>query len=468
MARKILFRRGNKNALPTLSAGEPAFALDTKELYIGTGDGTASVVGSGDMLKSVYDTNNNGKVDDADKLGGQPPEYYAENVPIYNGYVDMWSSSLGGDDKYWLTLDDAPNIIENRVEKFAVDLSVNYAVSDGILTQQLYLLLIMDGGTTYVKDSLPLRALKANTAMRTRELAMEYYRYYFEYNPSVDSYMCVNPLTKGTNGRPGLCTVTDRLDRSVYVQGEALSAHQGYVLKNMIDNIVVLRDKPTLTALTPVGTTVGSSGWTGTGEFNTNASSNNSHDVFSSQIGSGYLRLNLKLAAGEDWQDWSPYYDKDGEEFPFYYSEARGLYDGIIPDEGLTLQQAVDKIRWVYRRKPDIMIYGSLGGIMMVRSTTVDGQEQTTYIVTTDIGRMWRCGTGDYGDNSDTFAYRMAMRSIKLTQLNLPAPLMVKIALTADVEGVSSINASTSMGIGRIMSGVNTAPEICGIDNWGA
>ena len=36
--------------------------------------------GAGDMLKSVYDTNNNGKVDNADnsdKLGGQSPSYYA-------------------------------------------------------------------------------------------------------------------------------------------------------------------------------------------------------------------------------------------------------------------------------------------------------------------------------------------------------------------------------------------------------
>lgn len=37
-----------------------------------------SNLGGGDMLKSVYDTNNNGKVDDADKLGGQAPSYYAK------------------------------------------------------------------------------------------------------------------------------------------------------------------------------------------------------------------------------------------------------------------------------------------------------------------------------------------------------------------------------------------------------
>ena len=47
----------------------------------GSGDENVS---SGDMLKSVYDTNNNGKVDHADtaanalKLGGQSPSYYAK------------------------------------------------------------------------------------------------------------------------------------------------------------------------------------------------------------------------------------------------------------------------------------------------------------------------------------------------------------------------------------------------------
>lgn len=34
-------------------------------------------IGAGDMAKDVYDTNFNGVVDDAEKLGGELPEYYA-------------------------------------------------------------------------------------------------------------------------------------------------------------------------------------------------------------------------------------------------------------------------------------------------------------------------------------------------------------------------------------------------------
>lgn len=40
---RILLRRGNKVDLPVLNAGEPGFATDTKELYIGASGGNAKV-----------------------------------------------------------------------------------------------------------------------------------------------------------------------------------------------------------------------------------------------------------------------------------------------------------------------------------------------------------------------------------------------------------------------------------------
>lgn len=39
--------------------------------------------GNGDMLKSVYDKNNNGVVDDAEKLGEQLPAYYAKEAEVF-------------------------------------------------------------------------------------------------------------------------------------------------------------------------------------------------------------------------------------------------------------------------------------------------------------------------------------------------------------------------------------------------
>lgn len=60
----------------------------TFEVYNG-----ADGLGAGDMLKSIYDTNDDGKVnkaDDADKFGGQQPAYYAKatDIPDISGKLD--------------------------------------------------------------------------------------------------------------------------------------------------------------------------------------------------------------------------------------------------------------------------------------------------------------------------------------------------------------------------------------------
>ena len=70
--------------------------LDEKINAINTNMGN---LGGGDMLKSAYDTNNDGKVDkaevadkatDADKLGGQSPDYYAKASELFSGsYNDL-------------------------------------------------------------------------------------------------------------------------------------------------------------------------------------------------------------------------------------------------------------------------------------------------------------------------------------------------------------------------------------------
>lgn len=59
--------------------GTSATAPTDKAAYMWSKYVGESGTGSGDMLKSVYDTDDDGKVDaaeDADKLGGQPPSYY--------------------------------------------------------------------------------------------------------------------------------------------------------------------------------------------------------------------------------------------------------------------------------------------------------------------------------------------------------------------------------------------------------
>ena len=46
MPNKIQIRRGVKSAMPQGSAGEPLWASDTKELYMGTGSGNVNMSGS--------------------------------------------------------------------------------------------------------------------------------------------------------------------------------------------------------------------------------------------------------------------------------------------------------------------------------------------------------------------------------------------------------------------------------------
>jgi len=82
MPRKALIkiRRGTEAQLPTLDVGELGFCTDTNKLYIGTSTGNQLLVDAqsvGDMLKSIYDTNSDGIVDNADKLDGKHASDFA-------------------------------------------------------------------------------------------------------------------------------------------------------------------------------------------------------------------------------------------------------------------------------------------------------------------------------------------------------------------------------------------------------
>lgn len=57
--------------------------------------------GSGDMAKSVYDTNNNNKIDiaeDAEKLGGAPAADYAKKSDLFNQKIKTGSVTFGAND----------------------------------------------------------------------------------------------------------------------------------------------------------------------------------------------------------------------------------------------------------------------------------------------------------------------------------------------------------------------------------
>lgn len=92
MPRKVLItiRRGTETQLKTvaLAVGELGFTTDTNKLFIGTDKGnvqlTTTAVG-GDMFKSIYDTNNDGLIDNAansNMLQGHPASDFLPKGPI--------------------------------------------------------------------------------------------------------------------------------------------------------------------------------------------------------------------------------------------------------------------------------------------------------------------------------------------------------------------------------------------------
>ncbi|MGO4545787.1 tail fiber protein [Paenibacillus sp. 2TAB23] len=78
MPRKVLIqlRRGAEASIGMLETGELGYCTDSQKLYIGTAGGNillaAAQQATGDMLKSIYDTSNNGKVDSAEAADSVP------------------------------------------------------------------------------------------------------------------------------------------------------------------------------------------------------------------------------------------------------------------------------------------------------------------------------------------------------------------------------------------------------------
>ncbi|MES2620170.1 MAG: hypothetical protein V4615_04890 [Bacteroidota bacterium] len=58
--------------------------------------------GAGDMTKAIYDLNNDGVVDDAEKFGGQPPSYYATAAALSGKLNVSDSAAMLANYRHWL------------------------------------------------------------------------------------------------------------------------------------------------------------------------------------------------------------------------------------------------------------------------------------------------------------------------------------------------------------------------------
>ena len=130
-------------------------AAGTTDTYtIAYTDSTSSVfyvyngadgLGTGDMLKSAYDTNDNGVVDNAEKLGGQLPSYYAiaADIPNITGKADKVTTATEGN---LAGLDSGGNLVDSgkKATDFAAasdipDISGKLDKSGGTMTGALTL-----------------------------------------------------------------------------------------------------------------------------------------------------------------------------------------------------------------------------------------------------------------------------------------------------------------------------------------
>ena len=83
-------------------------------------DDLASNKGGGDMLKSAYDANKDGVVNDSDKLGGQLPSYYAQASDLTNKVDKVSGKGLSTNDftsAYKAKLDNLDTNLSGKVDK---------------------------------------------------------------------------------------------------------------------------------------------------------------------------------------------------------------------------------------------------------------------------------------------------------------------------------------------------------------
>lgn len=260
----------------------------------------------------------------------------------------------------------------------------------------------------------------------------------------------------GSASNYGHVKVIDNLTQSSNLSGTALSAYQGKVLKDMIDEISE-PTKPTLTALTADGVVVGQSGWTGTGKMILSGKT-------APDYGNGltnHIRFCLKLQNEEEWQDWTPYYDYNGTAYEFFYSQTRKVYDGLIPNESLSNQQILDKIRWVYKRKPDIIIYGSLAAGFRI---VLDGSNVESVIPFQDEGVLRKIGGEAVRSTSDQQVmngYVMGVADFT----DMPELFKIKTLLAFDVSGDFQLTQTDYIQLYSTVMGGSLLP-IDTIDNW--
>lgn len=147
MANTILLKRKNTTGAPSLaslSVGEPCLVIPDNALYwkkdASTLVGPIMVnVATGDMLKSVYDTNNNGKVNTAEnseQLGGVVAANYALKTYVDSAVSALVNAAPGALDslnELATALGNDPNFATTITTALGLKLDANSIIDGGVI-----------------------------------------------------------------------------------------------------------------------------------------------------------------------------------------------------------------------------------------------------------------------------------------------------------------------------------------------
>lgn len=140
MSNIIQVKRKNTSGAPLLTQlaiGEMCFVVPDNIVYIKKDASTIISVGTGDMLKSVYDTNNNGNVDTADnslQLGGIPAANYSTSAQVtaqINALINSAPGVLDTLSELATALGNDPNFASTITAALAQKLDGNSTIDGG-------------------------------------------------------------------------------------------------------------------------------------------------------------------------------------------------------------------------------------------------------------------------------------------------------------------------------------------------
>ena len=178
------------------------------------------------------------------------------------------------------------------------------------------------------------------------------------YHPATKKY--VDDTVSAAGGGDMMKTVYDQNGDGIVDNAEKLGGQLPSYYATAASVSKISLTPPTLTAATPRGTKIGTSGWTGTGFFCTDTNVLYKTEDNTLPNYNSYTRFCLRPAdlSCRSYLNWTPYYVSGSTEIEFVWSPARGLYEAIVPIKDGTAEAYISTyITWKYH--PPVQIrYG--------------------------------------------------------------------------------------------------------------